>query len=299
MVALAAAKSVIKAALRIEDDDFTLKPASPELFVATFRSHELRDRASKVSASQERPPVFSDQVGVPSVEVPPIEVPLREVIIGVGPTDRATVPPPHTHQIAVIPVVDSVAAMDDHLPPMRGGRRATSQPTVGRRRHPPGFTPPRPSTTLWGPTAAIDASNRHDLEEEKLVAFVAEVTSAISTPLVDKLLHCRRVDPVLVDMPPQLPSLEAFGLRRSHRQAVDPLSAVKVAKRGEVVQMCRLGEAVASPPMSMASHAVVEQFFAEGPSTSNVDALTDIFPMLRNKSKTSPFRGLRLSERSV
>jgi hypothetical protein len=38
MVALAAAKSVIMVALRIEDDDFTLKPASPELFMATFRS---------------------------------------------------------------------------------------------------------------------------------------------------------------------------------------------------------------------------------------------------------------------
>jgi hypothetical protein len=37
MVALVAAKSAIKAALHIEDDDFTLKPASPELFVATFR----------------------------------------------------------------------------------------------------------------------------------------------------------------------------------------------------------------------------------------------------------------------
>jgi hypothetical protein len=41
MVALAAGKSAIKAALRIEDDDFTLKPASPELFVATFRSLEI------------------------------------------------------------------------------------------------------------------------------------------------------------------------------------------------------------------------------------------------------------------
>jgi hypothetical protein len=35
MVSLAAAKSSIKVALCIEDDDFTLKPASCGLFVAT------------------------------------------------------------------------------------------------------------------------------------------------------------------------------------------------------------------------------------------------------------------------
>jgi hypothetical protein len=43
MVALVAAKSAIKAALRIEDDDFILTHVSPELFVASFRSRELRD----------------------------------------------------------------------------------------------------------------------------------------------------------------------------------------------------------------------------------------------------------------
>ena len=32
------AKSAIMAALCIEEDDFTLEPALPELFVATFRS---------------------------------------------------------------------------------------------------------------------------------------------------------------------------------------------------------------------------------------------------------------------
>jgi hypothetical protein len=90
VAALAAAKSVITVVLRIKDEDFTLKPGSPELFVATFRSRELRDRASKVSASQERPLVSSGQVEVPAVMVPLVEVPLREVLIGVGPTDDSS-----------------------------------------------------------------------------------------------------------------------------------------------------------------------------------------------------------------
>ena len=36
VVALVAAKSVIMAVLRVEEDDFTLGPAFPELFVATL-----------------------------------------------------------------------------------------------------------------------------------------------------------------------------------------------------------------------------------------------------------------------
>ena len=41
VVALATAKSEIMAVLRIGEDDFTLRLAFPELFVATFRSQEF------------------------------------------------------------------------------------------------------------------------------------------------------------------------------------------------------------------------------------------------------------------
>jgi hypothetical protein len=91
MVALAAAKSAIKVVLRVEDDDFTLKPVSHEMFVASFRSRELRDRASMVCVSQEWPPVPTSQV-----EAPTMEVPLRKALIGIGPTNEVTAPPP-TH----------------------------------------------------------------------------------------------------------------------------------------------------------------------------------------------------------
>jgi len=82
VVALAAAKSAIIAVLRIEEDDFILGPATPEMFVATFRSQELRDRASAASVSRERPlsggllehsraTTLVTPVGAPPVEVPP------------------------------------------------------------------------------------------------------------------------------------------------------------------------------------------------------------------------------------
>jgi len=41
VVALTAAKSAIMAVLHIEEDDFSLGPAFPELLMATFRSQEL------------------------------------------------------------------------------------------------------------------------------------------------------------------------------------------------------------------------------------------------------------------
>jgi hypothetical protein len=46
---------------------------------------------------------------------------------------------------------------------------------------------------------------------------------------LDKPPRRHRIDPVLVDTPPQLPSSEALGLRRSRRQALEPLSTVKLA----------------------------------------------------------------------
>jgi hypothetical protein len=92
MVALATAKSTIKVALRVGDDNFTLEPVSPKMFVASFRSRELRDRASTVSVSHEWPPVSTSRV-----EVPAVQVPLREALTGIGPMDEATAsPPPHS-----------------------------------------------------------------------------------------------------------------------------------------------------------------------------------------------------------
>ncbi|CAO2149225.1 unnamed protein product [Urochloa humidicola] len=125
-----------------------------------------------------------------------------------------------------------------------------------------------------------------------LEAFINKVTKDIPTPLLDKPPRRRRVDPVLVDAPPQLPSSEASGIRRSYRQALDPLSAVKTAKRGEVLLMRRLGEVGVPLSLTASAGQAVKQFFEEGPPPHHMDAMLDMFPMLKNKSKTSPFAGL-------
>ena len=82
----------------------------------------------------------------------------------------------------------------------------------------------------------------------------------------------------------------ANGLRRSHRQTLDPLSAVKPAKRGAVLLMRRLGEVGSPLPLATSAEQAVENFFRE-PPPHHVDALHDMFPILMNKSKSSPFMG--------
>jgi len=129
-----------------------------------------------------------------------------------------------------------------------------------------------------------------DCNSTALEDFISKVTKNISPLLVDKSPRCRRVDPVLIDTPPQLPSSEVYGLRRSHRQALDPLSAVKPAKRGAVLLMRRLGEIGAPMPLAASVEQAVEKFFRE-PPPHHVDALRDIFPMLKNKSTSSPSVG--------
>ena len=121
--------------------------------------------------------------------------------------------------------------------------------------------------------------------------FIGKVSKNIPLPLVDKPPRHRRVDPVLVDAPPQLPPSEAYGLRRSHRQALDPLSAVKPAKQGAVLLMRRLSELGAPLPLAASAEQAVENLFREEPQPHHMNALQNMFLMLKNKSKSSPFVG--------
>jgi hypothetical protein len=121
--------------------------------------------------------------------------------------------------------------------------------------------------------------------------FVNNVTEDIPSPLMDKPAPRRRVDPVLRDAPPQLPSSEALGLRRSRRQALDPLSAVKPARRGAVLLMRRLDEIGVPLPVSASTEEAVDKLFREGPPLHYLDAMQDLLPMLKNKTKISPLEG--------
>jgi len=55
--------------------------------------------------------------------------------------------------------------------------------------------------------------------------------------------------------------------------------------------MRRLGEVAAPLPLAASAEEVVEKLFREGHSSHHMDVLHDIFLMLKNKSKSSPFVG--------
>ena len=55
--------------------------------------------------------------------------------------------------------------------------------------------------------------------------------------------------------------------------------------------MRRLGEVGAPMPLAALAEQAVENFFRE-PPPHHVDALHDLFSMLKNKSESSPFVGL-------
>jgi hypothetical protein len=155
-----------------------------------------------------------------------------------------------------------------------------------------GFTPPRSSTPVATPVTPVEVSPL--VEEPSSVAvvvmptvevppsvgsaaledFTSNVTKDIPLPHLDLSPPRRRqVDPVLVDAPPPLPSSEVFGPRRSRRQALDPLSVVKSAKRGTVLLARRLGETGAPPASVAAADEVVDNFFRDGHQPHHMNAL--------------------------
>jgi hypothetical protein len=56
-------------------------------------------------------------------------------------------------------------------------------------------------------------------------------------------------------------------------------------------EMRRLGEVSAPLTLATSAKQAVEKLFREGLSPHHMDALHDIFPMLKNKSKSSPSVG--------
>jgi hypothetical protein len=99
------------------------------------------------------------------------------------------------------------------------------------------------------------------------------------------------VYPILRDAPPQLPSSEAFGLGQSHRQALDPLSVIKPAKRGQVLLMQRLGGIVTPLLVAALVEEAVDNLIRNGPLPHQMNALQDLFLVLKNKTKISPPEG--------
>jgi hypothetical protein len=58
-----------------------------------------------------------------------------------------------------------------------------------------------------------------------------------------------------------------------------------------VLLMCRLSEVGAPLPLAASTEQAVEKLFFEETPPHYMDAMQDIFPMLKSKGKSSPFVG--------
>ena len=66
--------------------------------------------------------------------------------------------------------------------------------------------------------------------------------------------------------------------KRSIRIAAQPLAHIPISKRGEVLLMRRMGFASPAGPISFASKKAYDDFFARNWTSSEVEALDELFP---------------------
>jgi hypothetical protein len=72
---------------------------------------------------------------------------------------------------------------------------------------------------------------------------------------------------------------------------LDPVSAVKSAKQGVVLLMRRLDKIGTPLPVAASAEEAVDSLFRDGPPPHHMDALQDLFPILKNKTKISLPKG--------
>ena len=66
--------------------------------------------------------------------------------------------------------------------------------------------------------------------------------------------------------------------KRSRRIAAQPLAHIPISKRGEVLLMRKMGFAPPAGPISSASKRAYDDFFARNWTSSEVQALEELFP---------------------
>ena len=66
--------------------------------------------------------------------------------------------------------------------------------------------------------------------------------------------------------------------KQSRRIAAQPLVHIPISKRGEVLLMRRMGFAPPADPISSASKRAYDDFFARNWTSSEVEALDELFP---------------------
>ena len=133
---------------------------------------------------------------------------------------------------------------------------------------PPQLTPPRAGApdVAEGCTTPSDATPTPREAARRLARFTEEVQLV-------------RMPPLIASPPRQkVPTIGQPMPKRSRRIAAQPLAHILTSKRGEVLLMRRMGFAPPAGPISSASKRAYDDFFARNWTSSEVEALDELFP---------------------
>ena len=133
---------------------------------------------------------------------------------------------------------------------------------------PPQLTPPRAGApgVADGCTTPSDATPTPREAARRLAQFTEEV-------------QLERMPPLIASPPRQkVPTIGQPMPKRSIRIAAQPLAHIPISKRGEVLLMRRMGFAPPAGPISSASKRAYDDFFVRNWTSSEVEALDELFP---------------------
>jgi len=92
-------------------------------------------------------------------------------------------------------------------------------------------------------------------------------------------VQLERMPPLIASTPRQkVATIRQPMPKRSRRIAAQPLAHIPISKRGEVLLMRRMGFAPPAGPISSASKRAYDDLFARNLTSSEVEALDELFP---------------------
>jgi hypothetical protein len=97
-------------------------------------------------------------------------------------------------------------------------------------------------------------------------------------------VECRRQPPLIASPPRQRAVTKRPLPIRSKRIAAQPLSHIPTSKRGEVLLMQRMGIALPAAPVSSASKGAYDTIFTGNLTSSQVEALDELFPVANTRT---------------
>ncbi|XP_066318321.1 uncharacterized protein [Miscanthus floridulus] len=184
-----------------------------------------------------------------------------------APTSTAALSFPEPDPVALA-LCEVEAPVADTGSPTTAAQWMTDLSLMSLVQGPPQLTPPRAGApgVVEGSTTHSDATPTPREAARRLARFTEEV-------------QLKRMSSLIASPPRQKVATKGQPMpKRSRRIAAQPLAHIPTSKRGEVLFMRRMGFAPPAGPISSASKRAYDDFFAMNWTSSEVEALDELFP---------------------